>query len=46
LRFTGADSGVCDVDGFNFLRFSTNGWLIPGDRLIITAMGCHGVDET
>lgn len=33
-------------DGFNFLQFRTEGGLSPGDRAVITAMGCYSIDET
>ncbi len=33
-------------DGFNFLRFSIGGFVLsPGDRAVITAMGCYGNDS-
>ena len=33
-------------DGFNFLQFRTEGGLSPGDRAVITALGCYSNDET
>jgi len=39
---TGPNSGLFeDSDGFNYIRFLTNGYISAGDKLIITAMGCY-----
>ncbi|GGE42970.1 hypothetical protein GCM10011360_32920 [Primorskyibacter flagellatus] len=41
----GPDSDMIDAtDGFNYMRFTINGYLSPGDSLILSTIGCYGAD--